>query len=161
MSDDPGEESGRSRSAWAVGMILGLGIVGAVIWLVVRAQSAPGSVRPVIWDKESCEECKMAISQPSFAAQLQTEDGRVLDFDDPGCLVRFQAEERPRVRASYFHALRGEGWLTRDEVAFLPGVRSPMGYDLGAVPRGTPGALSYLEATRKILGGGPGREARR
>ncbi len=50
----------------------------------------------------------MAISDPAFAARLQTDDGRVLDFDDPGCQFRYQAEERLKVKALYFHAFRGE-----------------------------------------------------
>lgn len=158
MRDDLNEDARWSPAARILGATLVLVVVGAVGWLVVRAQSAPGSVRPVIWDKESCAECKMAISDPAFAAQLQTEDGQVLDFDDPGCLMRYQAEERPRVGAVYFHALRGEGWLTRDDLAFLPGVRSPMGFDFGAVPRGTPGASSYEEAFAKVLASGPNRE---
>ncbi len=92
----------------------------------------------------------MAISLPAFAAQLQTRDNQVFDFDDPGCLLIFESKVRPEVRAVYFHAMNGKEWLSRGEAAFVATERSPMGYDLGAVPRGTPGSISYEEALEKM-----------
>lgn len=152
MSDDFGTEiTGKARAARvavAVAAVVAAAVVG---WRVRQAQAPPRSVRPIVWDRQACDHCKMAVSDPAFAAQLQTEDGRVFDFDDPGCLFQFQAAERPRTSALYFHATRGGEWLRGDEAVFVPGVRSPMGFDLGAAPRGTPGALGFDEAARRVL----------
>jgi hypothetical protein len=159
MTDAPesesslGDPTSRSWTTWILGAALVACGVAAVGLLIARSQSAPQGVRPVVWDKETCGLCKMAVSEPAFAAQLQTEDGRVFDFDDPGCLMSYMDDERPKVHALYFHALEGDGWLTRDQAAFRLGVRSPMGFDLGAVPRGTPEALSFEQALQTVREG--------
>lgn len=127
-------------------LVGGMTLVG-LIW---KAQQPPEGVRPVVWDKESCAECGMAVSTPGFAAQLQTEDGRVFDFDDPGCLFLYLINNQPAVRAAYFHAMSEDRWLSRDEVGFVSTDRSPMGYDLGTVRGDTPGALTFEQALEKI-----------
>lgn len=93
----------------------------------------------------------MAISDPAFAAQLQTADGRILDFDDPGCLLTYLAQHTPRVHAVYFHAVDSDRWIPEADVAFVPVQHTPMAYNLGAVPKGTPGAITYAEAVRQVL----------
>ncbi len=128
-------------------LVAGIAVLVVLVW---RAQHPAEGVQPIVWDKEACAECGMAISTPAFAAQLQTVDGQVLDFDDPGCLLIYENKVKPEVRAIYFHAVNSHEWLSRDEVAFEKTDRSPMGYDLGAVPRSTPGAISYGEALAKM-----------
>ena len=151
MTDDLAPPPRRPVLAWLAAAALAIVAVAVIGWMVRQGQAPPRSVRPVIWDQQTCEHCKMAISEPAFAAQLQTEDGRVFDFDDPGCLFRYQGRQRPEVHALYFHAMEGDAWLSRDEVAFATGVHSPMGHGLGAVRRGTPGALSYEEAVARVV----------
>ncbi len=58
-----------------------------------RPRSAdPDAVEPVAWDRAVCARCSMLVGASArFAAQLQTEDGTVLDFDDPGCLLELRA----------------------------------------------------------------------
>ena len=93
----------------------------------------------------------MLVGDPKFAAQLQTVEGEVLNFDDPGCLLRYVARHKPRLRESYFHHVKEERWLSQAQVGFLPASPSPMGYGLGAVPRQTPGALHYEQAMARVL----------
>ena len=124
--------------------------------LIYRAQRLPEGPQPIVWDREACAHCHMHIGEPRFAAQLQTREGQVLNFDDPGCLLRYEAEQRPARRAAYFHDVNADRWLDAAQVAFLPTEGSPMSYDLGAVPRGTPGALDYSAAQEKVLTRGPG-----
>ena len=134
--------------------------VGVIALLVIRLQRPAVGPVEIVWDREPCAQCRMLIGDPAFAAQLQTTDGRILDFDDPGCLLKYEAERRPAVRASYFHQVKGAGWLSLDKVAFVPVPHSPMGYDLGAVPTGTPGAISIDEARARVLGPAPRAEGR-
>lgn len=122
----------------------------AIGLLVLRAQALPHNVRPVIWDKETCGECGMAVSDPRFAAQLQTRDGRIINFDDPGCLFIYLSRYDPEIHAVYFHRMDGEGWLNGDRVGFVPVAMSPMGYNLGAVPRDTPRSRSFAEIREKM-----------
>lgn len=128
--------------AWLVwgGLVLmamvGLGF--AVAW-AERPLEGPA---PVAWDREACAHCRMHVGEPGFAAQLQTKDGRVLNFDDPGCLLRYEAEAHPEVHAEYFHHVAEDRWLPRERTAFLRADPTPMGYGLGAVERGTAGTIS-------------------
>ncbi len=40
-----------------------------------------------VWDREVCEECKMAVSDPHFAAQVIDPEGNAHYFDDIGCSI--------------------------------------------------------------------------
>ena len=135
-------------------LLVALAAVAALCTVVLTlryTQRLPSGPVAIVWDREACAECRMHIGEPRFAAQLHISDGRVLNFDDPGCLLRYEAEQRPARRASYFHALGEDRWLGAEEVAFVPAEGSPMGYDLGAVPRGTRGALDYAAAQERVL----------
>ena len=88
----------------------------------------------------------MSVSDPAFACQLQTQDGRIFDFDDPGCLWAFQAKEHMAPRAIFYAQNPPGNWLSEDGAAFLKGLRSPMGFGMKVVPRGTADALSPGDA---------------
>ena len=145
-------KSNRSRSMieFAIAAVVVAAIVAGFAALIHHAQSLPNSVQPVIWDKESCAECKMAIGDPSFAAQLQTKDGRVLDFDDPGCLITYVNDRSPIIHAIYFHLYKQNEWLDKDRTGFISRVRSPMGFDLAATRKETPGAISWERAIESV-----------
>ena len=109
------------------------GAVAAALLLAACSRALPaGPVEPV-WDRTPCAECRMLISDPGFAAQLQTRGGGVLHFDDPGCLLRHEARERPELHAAWFHHHAAERWISREDVRFVRVESSPMGYGLGAV----------------------------
>lgn len=124
--------------------------VGALVLAVLRAQAPPQGPVDVAWDKEACAECRMLIGDPSFAAQIQTEDGRVLDFDDPGCLLVHSHESPVHARAIWFHHAREPRWIPGDRVVFAPVSSTPMRYGLGAFERGEVQGLD-LEAARAFV----------
>jgi hypothetical protein len=119
--------------------------------LVLACQTARTGPVPIVWDAEACAECRMHVGEPRFAAQLQTTDGQILNFDDPGCALRFVARERPSIAELYFHHHEEDTWLTRSQTAFARASTSPMGYGLGATTADTPGALSVAQATEQVL----------
>lgn len=131
--------SARSRRLLPVVIIAGLG-VALVANAVRRAESLPRGPQDVVWDHTQCAECRMSVSERAWAAQVQLGDGRVLDFDDCGCLFRFTAREQGAIHAVYYRHLREDRWLAEAEAAFIAAGPSPMGYDLGAVAAGTAGA---------------------
>lgn len=121
--------------------------------LALAACGPPDGVAPIVWDREDCAQCRMLIGEPRFAAQLQTRDGRVESFDDPGCLMlRLDAVED--VRALWFHHVHEDRWIPGDAVAFARIERTPMGYGLGAVDAGTPGAIPLAEARARVAARG-------
>ena len=80
-------------------------LIATILVLVVGGGTRPpGSVQPIAWNRESCAHCRMLIGDPAYAAQIITEDGDVLSFDDPGCAARYLRERRPRVHRAWFHA---------------------------------------------------------
>ena len=147
------------RRARGWGLPVGLGIaalaVGGFAWLLLRAQELPSGPVPVAWDKTACAHCRMHVGEPGFAAQLQLRDGTVLNFDDPGCLVRW-LDTRPRdatvddVYAIYFHHQSEDRWLTRAEAGFVEAVPSPMGFGIAAVDAATPGAMTWPQAMAHV-----------
>jgi copper chaperone NosL len=115
--------------------------------LLALSACAPEGPAEVAWDRVACAHCRMLVSDPRFAAQLQLEDGEVLSFDDPGCLLSARAALDRPVRAVWFHDSAGEGWIAERDVAFVRGLETPMGYGLAAVRAGSaPGALTVAAA---------------
>jgi hypothetical protein len=133
----------RKWLAPVVGVLVAAGGLGAALSWTERLPEGPVEV---LWDREACAHCRMHVGEPAFAAQLQLKDGRVLHFDDPGCLLRYEADTHPDVHAVWFHHSRTDAWLPRDRTAFMPVSPTPMGYGLGAVEVGAPGAVSMAQA---------------
>jgi hypothetical protein len=106
---------------------------------------------PIAFDREACHHCHMQIGEPAFASQVQLGDGQVLDFDDPGCLLAWLGHQRAPVDALWFHRLRGEGWLSANEVRFARVPQTPMGWGFGAVDASEPGAITLEQAQEEVL----------
>lgn len=123
--------------------IVALLLLGAALAFVVRGGTAiPDGVQPIAWNKEACAHCHMLIGDPAYAAQVITTDGDVLSFDDPGCAVRYLREHKGHIHRAWFHAGHGDRWLAVADVGFVRVAASPMGSNLIAVARTTPGALA-------------------
>ena len=133
-----------------LGVVLAV-VGGAVAYSVLASTKLSDGPVDVVWDKAACAACGMHVGEPSFAAQLTTKDGRTHAFDDPGCLFLYVEEQHPDVHAVFFHHLREQRWIARDKAAFVAVDKTPMGFGLGAVDVGAPGAIDFDEARRKCL----------
>lgn len=141
--------STRNLTLAVLGLMVAAGVFAGL--LRMNAQLPQGPV-DVIWDKEPCAECKMHVGEPRFAAQLQTTDGDVLNFDDPGCLFDYAAKHKPAVHAIYFHDSERDAWIGQADVRFVAATNTPMGYGLAAVANtpGREGLLTYDEAAKRM-----------
>lgn len=146
-------ENSERRPLWhrLLPIVLLAGLAAALVVLLGRAQRLPEGPVEVVWDRDVCAHCSMHVGDPAFAAQLQTTDGEILNFDDPGCLFRYRQEATPEVYAIYFHHAQEDTWIPPEEVGFLPVDESPMGYGLAAVRADTPGAVSLDVARERVL----------
>ena len=128
--------------------------LGAAVVAFVRFNQVtlPEGAVPVVWDGEVCGHCKMHVGDPRFAAQLQTANGEVLNFDDPGCLFDYLASHDAPVHALYFRNHAADGWLAQSDAGFIPVEDSPMGYGLAAVPKETEGAQGLDWAKSHVEG---------
>jgi len=132
---------------------LGLGAVVVAtlaVWLIKSSEALPDGPVPVVWNRTQCAECRMSVTDRAYAAQLQLADGRVLDFDDPGCLFRYERQESGPVHAVWFHHVQEERWLAAADVGFVVTGPSPMGYDLGAVEAGAAGSIGLAAARVRL-----------
>lgn len=148
----------RSR-AWRVAVVVGLAAaLAAGVFLVVRqAQERPRGPQPIAWDRAACAHCRMLVSEPRFAAQLIDQDGRVLAFDDPGCLLSWVNGHLPGAAVEvWFHHLHEERWVSAEQVRFISTSPTPMGFGLGATGEPAAGSLSYEEALRRVAERSPG-----
>lgn len=137
------------RTRW-VAIALSVAAVAGFVALLMRSQALPQGPVPIVWDKEACAHCRMHVGEPAMAAQAQLADGRVLNFDDPGCMLSWLARNSAPPRAIYLHHHLKELWLSKEEAAFEPVLSSPMGFNLGAVEKGAPGSISFEEALHRV-----------
>lgn len=133
------------------GLLLALALLAVIVAFVRYNQvTLPEGAVPVVWDGEVCGHCKMHVGDPRFAAQLQTSEGEVMNFDDPGCLFDYLQSHDVSIHALYFRNHLADAWLSESEVGFLPVEDSPMGYGIRAVPEGTPEAQGIDWAKARV-----------
>lgn len=133
-----------------LGLVLAI-VAFAIGFSVFASGKLPEGPVDLVWDKAACAACGMHVGEPPFAAQLTTKGGDTHAFDDPGCLFLWVAQNEPDVHSTYFRDHRSERWIAQDRVAFVAVDATPMGFGLGAVDVGTPGAISLGDARAKCL----------
>ena len=115
--------------------------------------TGPGKVR---WDRETCERCAMAISDPKYSAQVRVPAGKktkLYKFDDIGCAViwldqqPFSKDPRVEIWVNDYHT---EDWIAARKAWYVPGKVTPMGYGLGATTKKEPGAMDFQAARKHI-----------
>ncbi|MBK8005601.1 MAG: nitrous oxide reductase accessory protein NosL [Gemmatimonadetes bacterium] len=113
------------------------------------AACAAGGPRPIGYGAEPCEHCHMTISDPRFAAEARTEGGRLLVFDDVGCLAAW-LQGAPGARGWVVSYVDQASWLPADSAVYLrtDTLRTPMASGLVAL---RPGAEA--DSVRAALGG--------
>lgn len=132
------------RAAEHRGRIAAAALLACLLSACSRPLDGP---QPVAWDHVACSHCGMLVSERGFAAQLRTADGRVLYFDDPGCLLLHEHED---AAALWFHDRDEETWHSGDAVVFVPAEHTPMGYGLAARAPGAAEGLSLAEAEAHV-----------
>lgn len=131
---------------WAVFATMAL----AFGFALVRSWAPVSGPVEIVWDKEACAHCHMHIGEQNMAGQVQLDDGRVMNFDDPGCLMSWLDASRGPVKAVYVRHHLQERWLAKAETAFVEVSHSPMGYNLGAVALSESWTLSWEAAATKV-----------
>jgi len=112
------------------------------------------------WDRDTCERCRMVISDRAFAAQIRDPMKKVHKFDDFGCAVFWKEHQTFSDAESEFWVVdsraepAGSKWLDARKAAYVGGKRSPMGYGYAGVADGTADAASFAEARKLILAKG-------
>jgi len=85
-----------------------------------------------------CDGCGMAIEDPRHAAAVRTDEGadsRVLKFDDPGCLARWEAgASAAHLRERWVHDRASGAWIDAGAATFarVNDLVTPMGSGIAA-----------------------------
>ena len=106
-----------------------------------------------VWGKQPCGSCAMLVSDPHAAAELTTEDGTRVFFDDPGCMATYLEERHPHVRASWVRDDVGH-WADAKSAHFSGNAKTPMDYGFVATTSGTSSWGDVEAAAKKKNEGG-------
>lgn len=124
-------------------------------WCAMACRSIPDAPTPIAYDREVCAHCHMLIGDPRYAAQLVTRGGDVLDFDDPGCALRYLAQVNPAIHRLWFRDATRDRWIAAAEVRFRRGADTPMGSGLAAGDASLTGGLELDRAAALVIARSP------
>ncbi|MBF0454108.1 MAG: protein NosL [Magnetococcales bacterium] len=136
------------------------GLLGLLLFLGCDKPPADGP-KKVRWDRDSCERCRMLLSDRHFAAQILDAKGDYHLFDDPGEMLLYLAEKGhndPKAKLYVTDATTGR-WLDGRTAHYTEGHLTPMGYGYGAREQATADSLDYMAVQKRILDGEMGAPA--
>ncbi len=87
-------------------------------------------MKPVdIFPEDNCSDCRMAISNESFAAEIIDDGNEVFKFDDLGCMEHFRKNSPAlSIRALFVKDYESRSWIPYEKSTIVQtGVRTPMG----------------------------------
>lgn len=97
---------------------------------VTLAGCGQSEIRPVdLYPEDACSNCRMAVSDRSFASQMITTDGEVFKFDDLGCLEQYRRKHTSiRIAAIFVSDYETREWLPFEKsIIVQTGISTPMG----------------------------------
>ncbi len=108
-----------------------------------------------VWDREACEECKMALSDPHYSAQVIDPDGRAYYFDDVGCAVLWLERQPWKDKArTWVNDVKTTEWIEAQKANWVSGdPLTPMGYGFAATLGPVENALDFETVKKSMLSG--------
>jgi copper chaperone NosL len=106
-------------------------IFSLFFFFIVLSFWACGSseIKPVdIYPEDMCSQCRMAISDQSFAAEIITEAEEVYKFDDLGCMEKFKEKSGElKIAARFVKDYETQNWIPfARSVIVQTGLKTPM-----------------------------------
>ncbi|MBI1937956.1 MAG: nitrous oxide reductase accessory protein NosL [Ignavibacteriales bacterium] len=102
-------------------------------FVAVSCQSNP---EPIAYGEDSCDNCRMTISDPKYGAELISDKGKIFKFDSIECLAAYSMIIDQKTIASMWATdfSNKENFINTDDALFLrsENLRSPMGLNLSA-----------------------------
>ena len=123
----------QERKRFISGFTLILFIIGLN---AIGCQSKDNGPPRLRYGEETCDRCRMIISEKRYSAAYRTESGALRKFDDLGCAA-LHREERGETAAQFWGYEYGEtGWLDTKQVFLVhsPELLTPMGYGIVVLP---------------------------
>ena len=107
------------------------------------------------WDRDTCEQCRMVISDRHFATQIRGgPDHKIHLFDDIGCAIHWlnqqpwKAEATTLIWVTDYHT--GD-WLDARRAYYISGQLTPMNFGFGAVAEPITGSITFTALQQQLL----------
>jgi copper chaperone NosL len=100
-----------------------------ITFALMLAGCGSSEVEPVeIYPEDACSHCRMAISDPRFAAEIITPEREVFKFDDIGCMEKYRSQMPTRKLFIFVRDFEDDRWLPLETSTIVrTGVMTPMG----------------------------------
>ncbi len=115
--------------------------------------------KEVRWDRDTCDRCRMVLSDPYFAAQIRyipkgKSKSKVAEFDDIGCAMIWLEDKKFKDASSteiWVSSHKNRGWINAKKATFVHKKTSPMEYGLGAQIEFEESGLNYEQAKAHVF----------
>ena len=134
-------------------------IFGLLFIILLSACSGGDETGPVDvrFDRDSCDQCRMVLSDPAFVAEIRYfppgKRSKVAKFDDIGCAVNWLAD-KPWATDSkteiWVADHRTKKWIDARTATYVSVPSTPMDFGLGAQSDPAPEGLDFAQAKEKI-----------
>lgn len=110
----------------------------------------------IYFGEDTCERCKMIISEKLFASQYKTSEGDTKKYDDLGCMIEdiMSSEDKVIGKFSIFVVDYNTGkWVDAEKAYFVlsESVKTPMGHGILAF-NNIQSAQKFMTGKDKLLG---------
>ncbi|HSB61823.1 MAG TPA: nitrous oxide reductase accessory protein NosL [Vicinamibacteria bacterium] len=106
------------------------GVLGVLLATTAACAGGPPAPAPLDTRNDACAWCRMAVSDPRFAAQLVAPAEEPRFFDDIGCLAGYLRDAKPLPRGgrAYVTDHRTKAWVEAARAVYtkVPGLETPM-----------------------------------
>jgi uncharacterized protein YkuJ len=100
-----------------------------------------GGVEKIHWDRDTCERCKMAISERKYAFEIvNPKSGKTYKFDDIGCAALWMDEEKipwKNKAILWITDAKTGKWINARKAYYTDDSITPMAYGLAAYTKET------------------------
>ena len=105
------------------------------IMIVLGCDTKETTLPQIRYGEETCDRCRMIISEKRFAAAYRTVEDVPRKFDDFGCAILHQIEQDEQVKQFWVYDYKESAWLDTAHAFFVQStdVLTPMGYGVAAV----------------------------
>lgn len=134
--------------------ILGFTSIVFVIGFIIAGCGTQDQGPPRIrYGEETCDRCRMIISEKRFAAAYRTESGALRKFDDLGCAALHPKEQAETITQLWGYDYEETDWLDVRQ-AFLvhsSELLTPMGYGIAVLPTAEKAATLAEKVSGRIV----------
>ncbi len=122
--------------------------------LTACGEPATGPV-DVVWDRDNCDRCVMALSDRFHSAQVRGGDRhQAYHFDDLGCALLWLEEQPwkddPKTEI-WVNDHRDGSWLNARTAHYLKLTHTPMNYGFSAQPEAGEGSIDFNRAREAVF----------